>query len=101
MFKSNDQTRVDKEKAFYCKERCSWIRRGVFGLPGGSLYHDRLSLQASSKCYFLTVARLFTPEIAAFYEDYYRQRGVEFIKGTVMTSFESDADKKVSLIILS
>eukprot|EP00250_Pteridium_aquilinum_P010888 c19694_g1_i3 orf=1760-2737(+) len=46
------------------------------------------------------MARLFKPEIAAFYEDYYRKRGVEFIKGTVMASFESDAEKKVTAVIL-
>lgn len=46
------------------------------------------------------MARLFTPEIAAFYEDYYKRRGVEFIKGTVMTSFERDAEKKVTAVIL-
>lgn len=46
------------------------------------------------------MARLFTPEIAAFYEDYYRKKGVEFIKGTVMASFESDAEKKVTAVIL-
>eukprot|EP00250_Pteridium_aquilinum_P002593 c12815_g2_i1 orf=236-1078(+) len=46
------------------------------------------------------MARLFTPEIAAFYEDYYGKRGVEFIKGTVMAAFESDAEKKVTAVVL-
>ncbi|KAH7415863.1 hypothetical protein KP509_14G063500 [Ceratopteris richardii] len=46
------------------------------------------------------MARLFTPEIAAFYEEYYKKRGVEFIKGTVMSSFESDAEKKITAIVL-
>ncbi|KAI5084361.1 hypothetical protein GOP47_0000530 [Adiantum capillus-veneris] len=46
------------------------------------------------------MARLFTSEIAAFYEDYYKKRGVKFIKGTVMTAFESDAEKKVRAVIL-
>ena len=43
----------------------------------------------------MTVARLFTPKIATFYEDYYMGKGVKFIKGTVLTSFEFDSDKKV------
>jgi hypothetical protein len=45
---------------------------------------------------WLSVARLFTPEIAAFYEGYYKNKGVQFIKGTVMSSFESDSQGKVS-----
>ena len=51
-------------------------------------------------CYiwcWLLVARLFTPEIASFYEDYYMQKGVQFIKGNVMSSFECDSDKKVCI----
>lgn len=46
------------------------------------------------------MARLFTPEIAAFYEDYYMKKGVKFIKGTVMASFESNDDGKVAAVIL-
>lgn len=46
------------------------------------------------------MARLFTPEIAAFYEDYYERKGVKFVKGTVMASFESDAEKKITAVIL-
>eukprot|EP01018_Ginkgo_biloba_P031075 Gb_37224 [translate_table: standard] len=46
------------------------------------------------------MARLFTPKIAAFYESYYMNKGVQFIKGTVMSSFESDAQGKVVAVIL-
>lgn len=46
------------------------------------------------------MARLFTPEIAAFYEDYYKSKGVQFIKGTVMSSFEIDSQGKVVAVIL-
>lgn len=46
------------------------------------------------------MARLFTSEIAAFYEDYYMKRGVKFIKGTVMAAFESNEEKKVTAVIL-
>ncbi|CAN7044915.1 hypothetical protein BRARA_B03313 [Brassica rapa] len=46
------------------------------------------------------MARLFTPKIATFYEDYYMGKGVKFIKGTVLTSFEFDSDKKVTAVNL-
>ncbi|EPS68137.1 hypothetical protein M569_06637, partial [Genlisea aurea] len=44
--------------------------------------------------------RLFTPKIAKFYEEYYQSRGVKFIKGTVLTSFDFDSDKKVTAVNL-
>ncbi|CAH8309213.1 unnamed protein product [Eruca vesicaria subsp. sativa] len=46
------------------------------------------------------MARLFTPKIAAMYEDYYSAKGVKFIKGTVMTSFEFDENQKVTAVNL-
>jgi monodehydroascorbate reductase (NADH) len=39
------------------------------------------------------VARLFTPKIAEFYENYYMSKGVTFIKGTAVTSLEVSAGK--------
>jgi hypothetical protein len=42
-----------------------------------------------------TVARLFTAKIAEFYENYYKTRGVKFVKGNVLTSFERDPSGKV------
>ena len=44
------------------------------------------------------VARLFTPKIADFYEGQYESKGVNFIKGTVLTSFESDSEGKVTFL---
>lgn len=41
------------------------------------------------------VARLFTPKIAGYYEDYYQSKGVKFIKGTVLSSFNIDSSGKV------
>lgn len=41
------------------------------------------------------VARLFTPKIASYYEDYYQSKGVKFIKGTVLSSFNIDSSGKV------
>ncbi|KAG7559020.1 FAD/NAD(P)-binding domain [Arabidopsis thaliana x Arabidopsis arenosa] len=46
------------------------------------------------------MARLFTPKIASLYEDYYRAKGVKFVKGTVLTSFEFDSNKKVTAVNL-
>jgi hypothetical protein len=43
------------------------------------------------------VARLFTPEIAQFYEDQYRRKGVKFVKGTVMAAFEKSSSGKVRI----
>jgi hypothetical protein len=50
--------------------------------------------------FWVAVARLFTPEIAAFYETYYEKKGVNFIKGNVMASFEQDEFGKVCVIDL-
>ncbi|XP_038982984.1 monodehydroascorbate reductase 2, peroxisomal-like isoform X2 [Phoenix dactylifera] len=46
------------------------------------------------------MGRLFTPKIALFYEDYYKSMGVNFIKGTVLTSFENDSGRKVTAVVL-
>ncbi|XP_078439187.1 monodehydroascorbate reductase 4 [Wolffia australiana] len=46
------------------------------------------------------MARLFTPKIADFYEEYYESKGVNFIKGTVLSSFENDSEGKVVAVIL-
>lgn len=44
--------------------------------------------------------RLFTTKIADYYEEYYKDKGVKFIKGTVLTSFEFDANGKVMAVDL-
>eukprot|EP00250_Pteridium_aquilinum_P002605 c12827_g1_i1 orf=86-1390(+) len=44
--------------------------------------------------------RLFTSEIAAFYEGFYQNKGVKIVKGTVATGFESDAAGNVNLVKL-
>ncbi|XP_057791685.1 monodehydroascorbate reductase 4, peroxisomal [Salvia miltiorrhiza] len=46
------------------------------------------------------MARLFTPKIAAFYEEFYQSKGVKFVKGTVLTSFDFNADGKVCSVNL-
>ncbi|OMO59173.1 hypothetical protein CCACVL1_25031 [Corchorus capsularis] len=46
------------------------------------------------------MARLFTPKMASYYEDYYQSKGVKFIKGTVLSSFEFDSSGKVTAVNL-
>ncbi|GMY13353.1 monodehydroascorbate reductase 4, peroxisomal [Fagus crenata] len=46
------------------------------------------------------MARLFTPKIASYYEDYYKSKGVNFIKGTVLSSFDINSDGKVIAVNL-
>lgn len=45
------------------------------------------------------MARLFTPKIARYYEEFYESKGVNFIKGTILTSFEVDSAGMVSLSV--
>ncbi|CAH9071706.1 unnamed protein product [Cuscuta epithymum] len=44
--------------------------------------------------------RLFTAEIAAFYEEYYKNKGVKIIKGTVASGFVSDTNGEVKEVLL-
>ncbi|XP_059646724.1 monodehydroascorbate reductase [Cornus florida] len=44
--------------------------------------------------------RLFTSEIAAFYEGYYENKGVKIIKGTVAVGFDADAKGEVKQVKL-
>ncbi|PKA49312.1 putative monodehydroascorbate reductase, cytoplasmic isoform 2 [Apostasia shenzhenica] len=46
------------------------------------------------------MGRLFTRKIADFYEAFYESKGVNFIKGTVLSSFENDSEGKVTTVIL-
>ncbi|XP_050224183.1 monodehydroascorbate reductase 4, peroxisomal [Mercurialis annua] len=46
------------------------------------------------------MARLFTPKIASYYEDYYISKGVKFIKGTVLSSLDMDFNGKVTAVNL-
>ncbi|XP_010554049.1 PREDICTED: monodehydroascorbate reductase 4, peroxisomal [Tarenaya hassleriana] len=46
------------------------------------------------------MARLFTPKIANYYEEYYKAKGVKFVKGTVLSSFEFDPNGKVICVNL-
>lgn len=46
---------------------------------------------------FFAVPRLFTSEIAAFYEGYYKNKGIKIIKGTVAVGFTSDSNGEVSI----
>ncbi|KAI4318842.1 hypothetical protein MLD38_032503 [Melastoma candidum] len=44
--------------------------------------------------------RLFTPEIASFYEGYYGNKGIKIIKGTVAVGFTTDASGEVKEVQL-
>ncbi|GMH23170.1 hypothetical protein Nepgr_025013 [Nepenthes gracilis] len=44
--------------------------------------------------------RLFTAEIAAFYEGYYASKGIKIVKGTVAVGFTSDANGEVKEVKL-
>ncbi|KAL5540618.1 hypothetical protein UlMin_043193 [Ulmus minor] len=46
------------------------------------------------------MARLFTPKIANYYEEYYTSKGIKFTKGTVLQSFEIDSNGKVTAVII-
>lgn len=39
--------------------------------------------------------RLFTADIAAFYEAYYTNKGVKILKGTLAVGFDADANGDV------
>lgn len=45
--------------------------------------------------HFLAVPRLFTADIAKFYEEYYTNKGIKIIKGTVAAGFTSNSDGEV------
>jgi len=49
----------------------------------------------------VAVPRLFTADIAAFYEGYYANKGVNIIKGTVAVGFTSNSDGEVWLLVIS
>ncbi|CAL1391757.1 unnamed protein product [Linum trigynum] len=46
------------------------------------------------------MARLFSPKIAGYYEEYYKSKGVQFVKGTVLSSFDFDSDGQVTSVNL-
>ena len=78
---------------FYCMIYFYCLR--YFGFACQNVYLN-IYLYIKAKYDFdETVARLFTREIADFYEEYYESKGVNFIKGTVLSSFENDSNGKV------
>ncbi len=66
-----------------------------------ALYWQKLQNVLGSKhmfssCVHVAVPRLFTPELAAFYEGYYEAKGVTIVKGPRATEFEKDESGQVS-----
>lgn len=47
---------------------------------------------------FFAVPRLFTSEIAAFYEGYYANKGIKIIKGTVAVGFGANSNGEVTSV---
>lgn len=47
----------------------------------------------------VAVPRLFTADIAEFYEGYYANKGINIIKGTVAVGFTSNSDGEVWLLV--
>jgi monodehydroascorbate reductase (NADH) len=45
-------------------------------------------------------ARLFTPELSAFYEGFYESKGVRLLRGALAQGFEGDADGRVAATLL-
>lgn len=45
---------------------------------------------------FFVVPRLFTADIAAFYEGHYQNKGIKIIKGTVAVGFTTHSNGEVS-----
>ena len=50
---------------------------------------------------FPVVPRLFTADIAAFYESYYTNKGVKIVKGTVAVGFDANASGDVCTLPIS
>ncbi|CAM8891229.1 unnamed protein product [Rhodiola kirilowii] len=81
------------------------LSKGVLRLEAPALVSSFQTCVASNEerltpeWYKEHVARLFTPKIARFYEDYYKARGVDIIKRTIISSFEmgSDSQKVVAV----
>lgn len=49
--------------------------------------------------FVLAVPRLFTSGIASFYEGYYKNKGINIIKGTVAVGFTSDSNGEVCSLL--
>ncbi|KAH9612267.1 hypothetical protein KSS87_022387, partial [Heliosperma pusillum] len=54
----------------------------------------------SNLCQICAVPRLFTADIAKFYEGYYANKGIQIIKGTVASGFSSHDNKEVKQVKL-
>ena len=50
---------------------------------------------------FPVVPRLFTADIAAFYESYYTNKGVKIVKGTVAVGFDANDNGDVCTLPIS
>lgn len=74
------------------------LQETVYILAASEIKIDNFA-KFSEFVFFLAVPRLFTPDIAAFYEGYYEGKGVSIIKGTTVTAFEKNDQGYVSSCI--
>ncbi|KAG6495788.1 hypothetical protein ZIOFF_043616 [Zingiber officinale] len=61
---------------------------------------DGLTKSSVSRRQVILVPRLFTPEIASFYEGYYANKGIKIVKGTVAAGFDSNSIGDVTAVRL-
>ncbi|KAL4433983.1 hypothetical protein ABPG75_000424 [Micractinium tetrahymenae] len=47
------------------------------------------------------MSRLFTPEIAAFYESFYAEKGIKLLKGDIVTAVEGEGGKVTAAVLNS
>lgn len=55
-------------------------------------YGELFLLDSTLNNMIIAVPRLFTADIASFYEGYYVNKGIKIIKGTVAVGFTADAN---------
>lgn len=77
---------------------CACVLASTHTLVAHIVCHETHILSAFTEhscAWACAVPRLFTPEIAAFYEGYWAHKGVTINKGTVVTGFTTTDDGHV------
>lgn len=80
----------------YCSKPCLYVV--CVYIHTHQIGHSLYSMCLISLISFvvLVVPRLFTSDIAAFYEGYYANKGIKIIKGTVAVGFTANSDGEVN-----
>lgn len=83
----------DPSLAFYCLHQAVVIGGGYIGMEVGSnLSKHGLEVTLVWPEKHL-MERLFTPEVASFYEEYYKNKGIKLQPNALATSFEGKDGK--------